>query len=66
MGRRPNPSDQIRVLCAWCGAVMVDAPPGPNGEISHGICPACESSFDEEPEEKAVDLDYEIARRALS
>jgi hypothetical protein len=58
--------EKLLTLCAWCGAVIVDAPPGPNGEISHGICPVCESSFDEELDKKAVDLDYEIARRALS
>jgi hypothetical protein len=31
----------ILTLCCGCGAVLVDAPPGPNGEISHGLCEAC-------------------------
>jgi hypothetical protein len=35
---------------------MVDAPPGPNGEISHGICPVCVSSFDEEPGEDQTEM----------
>lgn len=31
---------QIRVVCAWCPAVIVDVPGTPDG-TSHGICPSC-------------------------
>lgn len=31
----------IFTLCALCGAVLVNDPPGPRGEISHGICESC-------------------------
>ena len=66
MRYKPNPAEKILTVCAWCKAVIFDGPVGPNGEISHGICPVCESKFDEEPGEDPVDSDYELARRALS
>jgi hypothetical protein len=28
----------MRLVCAWCKAVMREGPPEP---VSHGICPAC-------------------------
>jgi hypothetical protein len=31
-------AEPIRVLCAWCGAVIHAGPPAP---ISHGICVNC-------------------------
>jgi hypothetical protein len=58
-----NPDTPVRVVCAWCGAVIVDEPPGPSGEVSHGICSVCESNFDFCEDEKS---DYEIVKKALS
>jgi hypothetical protein len=54
-----NIDERFLTLCAWCGAIIFDAPVGPNGEISHGICSVCESKFES-------DLNYEIAREELS
>lgn len=34
------PNTQMRVVCAWCDAEL-DPAPGPEGAVSHGICPAC-------------------------
>ena len=28
----------MRVVCAWCGAVLSESHSGP---VSHGICPSC-------------------------
>jgi len=28
----------VKVICAWCKAVIVDGPPHP---VSHGICAEC-------------------------
>ena len=37
-----NAPKPIKVVCAWCQAVLTDgAEPA-----SHGICPACEAKFD--------------------
>jgi len=62
----PNPGEKLLTLCAWCGAVIVEAPMGPDGEISHGICGVCESKFEEDFGEDPGDADYDIARKALS
>lgn len=32
-----NRTAPIRVVCAWCRAVLVDVP----GDTSHGICESC-------------------------
>jgi hypothetical protein len=32
----------MKIICAWCGAVMAD---GPGGEVSHGICEPCEKKY---------------------
>lgn len=47
MDIRANP-EQILTVCAWCGDVIIEAPPGPEGEVSHGICPKCEEEYDYE------------------
>ena len=40
-GMYPNPPTTILTLCCSCETVIVDAPPGPSGEVSHGLCPDC-------------------------
>lgn len=35
----------IRTLCQCCSAVLVDAPPLPDGRVSHGIGRCCWDSF---------------------
>ncbi|GIW18260.1 MAG: hypothetical protein KatS3mg064_1417 [Tepidiforma sp.] len=32
----------MRVVCAWCGAVLVEG----EGQVSHGICGACSELFE--------------------
>jgi len=32
---------RIRTICVGCHTVLVDVPPGPRGEVSHGLCEAC-------------------------
>ena len=39
----------IKVVCAWCGRTMKDGEPGPNGEVSHGICEKCRRELENEP-----------------
>lgn len=35
-------AEQLRVVCAWCGAVLCEGAPG--AETSHGVCEACRAS----------------------
>lgn len=39
-------------VCAWCDAILVDAPPGLDGEVSHGICEECLEKFEEDLSEE--------------
>lgn len=32
----------MRVVCAWCGAVLANG----EGQVSHGICPGCSELFE--------------------
>ncbi len=32
-------TEPIKILCAWCGAVIRDG----SLPVSHGICPSCEA-----------------------
>lgn len=32
----------LRVVCAWCQTVLA---PGPEDQVSHGICPRCATSL---------------------
>ncbi len=32
----------MRVVCAWCGAVLSEG----EGQVSHGICPGCSELFE--------------------
>jgi hypothetical protein len=31
----------LKVVCAYCRAVITDGPSGPNDDISHGACNTC-------------------------
>lgn len=33
----------VRLICAWCGAIIKDGP----GPVSHGICGPCAAPFDD-------------------
>lgn len=37
----------MRVVCAWCGLALGVKPCawGQDGQVSHGICPACKASL---------------------
>ena len=67
MDMQMNPDEHIRTICAWCKTVMIDAPPGPRGEVTHGMCLACEKKFEEEELSFIEsDPDYQIVKNALS
>jgi hypothetical protein len=36
--------EPIRIVCAWCRAVLVDVPEDERG-TSHGMCRACEEAW---------------------
>ena len=45
----------MRVVCAWCGAVMREACVHSAGEVSHGMCFGCRiEMFQEYPVELAA------------
>jgi hypothetical protein len=53
----------MQVVCAWCGKGMGEKM-GPDGLITHGICPACEAVALEEME--ALKQLPGVARRDIS
>lgn len=53
----------LRIVCAWCDAVMV--PGSPNGGISHGICESCSTRLEQE-EELTIALARAVADGDLS
>lgn len=48
----------LRVVCAWCQAVLTDGPPEPT---SHGICPSCRATMDRPPAPPARQPDEPIS-----
>jgi len=56
---------RVRLVCGWCGKVLVDA--GPGGQVSHGICGGCGQSLKEDARFErgvwmgAVDQDIALA-----
>lgn len=36
-----EPDERYLTVCAYCNGVILDLPPGPHGEVSHGFCPKC-------------------------
>lgn len=43
------PEEQLKVICAWCGKTIRKG----RGPISHGMCPKCERTMEEELNAKA-------------
>lgn len=37
----------MKRICSWCG-VDLGEKPGPESKVTHGICDACEKTFNEE------------------
>ncbi len=37
----PDEKVNLRITCAWCGAVIEEGP----GPVSHGMCAGCHASF---------------------
>ncbi|GAJ04496.1 unnamed protein product [marine sediment metagenome] len=35
----------MKRVCAWCGKVLGDKKGGAKGDITHGICKACEAKY---------------------
>jgi len=44
MASRPFWIDPLPVVCAWCQTSMRDG----RGPVSHGICPACITRFEQQ------------------
>ena len=40
-------TDLLKV-CAWCGKHLNDSEPGPDGDVTHGICPECKKRVEED------------------
>ena len=34
-------NSEIKIICAWCGVVLIDGPVDADGNASHGICGEC-------------------------
>jgi hypothetical protein len=47
----------VQVICAWCGKNMGQKP-GPDGKVSHGMCPACRENA-----QKEMDAYFERERK---
>lgn len=55
---------RIRTVCSWCKAILVDAPPGPEGEVTHGICEACLRAHQQEYGLTDEDIEEALAEAA--
>ena len=53
----------VKVVCAYCGAVMVEGPADP---VSHGICAFCELKSPAELDALADARNWERAQRELA
>lgn len=47
---RLAPAARLKVVCAWCSAVMVEGPAHP---VSHGMCPGCLATWTAECDAQA-------------
>ena len=43
-----RPQASMRIICAWCGAVLLPGPARGKVVISHGICVTCREQLDPE------------------
>ena len=37
--------DTLKVVCAWCKAVIREGSLTPEGAVSHGLCPKCQPIY---------------------